>query len=151
MKASTGILLVGGLVVLGIAAKSKINTWKLIAKQLKATPTGVSSIKITDGKLKFNINVSIFNPTGQDFSPNLALVKLKKVIVNDKAGNYVGQITIDRSSVNIPKGSSTTIKNLPVELPIAWNLQNIQNLVQMKPTDYKTNIVLSILGSEITI
>lgn len=151
MKASTGIFIVGAFAVLGIAAKSKLDNWKLIAKQLKATPTGIGGIKVQDGKLKFNINVSIFNPTAQDFSPNLGLITLKKVIVNDKVGNYVGTITIDRSSVNIPKGSSTTIKNLPVELPIAWNLQNIQNLTQMKATDYKTQVVISVLGSEITI
>ncbi len=148
MSTTTKILIAGAVLTgLYVYGKSKIDSWKSILPKLKAIPTGIANIRFEGGKLKFNLDVTIYNPTAQDFNPDL-ITTLKRVIITDNQGVQVFQIGVNKSNLYVPAGSRETLKGLAVEIPIASNLENLQTLLSLKASDLKARGVITVLGSE---
>lgn len=151
MSTTGKILIVGGvLTALYLYGKSKIDTWKSVLPKLKAIPTGISGINISGGKLKFNLDLTIYNPTTQEFNPDI-ITTLKKVVISDNSGRTVAEIGVNKSNLYVPAGGRETLKDLAVEIPIASNFENLQTLLTLKASDFKARGVISVLGSEYSI
>lgn len=136
--------------IIYLFAKDKVNNWKETIKFLRMLPTSVSNIRVEDGKLKLEVGLKIINPTSQDFKPNI-IATLKRVVFTDKLGNLIGQVSVNKSSIVVPAMSSVNLSKMLVELPIAWNIENLENLTSLTLADIKTKAVISVLGQEFTI
>lgn len=138
---------VGVLTVLYLYGKNKIDTWKSVLPKLKAIPTKVSNIRFDGGKLKFNLDLTIYNPTTQDFNPDI-VATLKRVVITEATGRTVAEIGVNKSNLYVPAQGRETLKGLSVEIPIASNLENLSTLLTLKASDFKARGVVGVLGSE---
>lgn len=144
-----------GLSVLGFGAiyiKERVKKLSEIMVKLIPVPTGIRNIRIEKWLLKFNIDVTLHNPTTEDFNPNGIIVTVKRLDIKDKAGTLIGKVNINKNSVNIPAGGKYTLKDLVVEIDSYGNLLNVNNLLKIKSiADIKADVVIGVLGSEYVI
>ena len=130
----------------------KFNNWKAILPKLQAFPTGFRNLNATSGIATFNIDVTIVNPTDEDFNPDMIVAVLQKINVKDKVGNKIASINVNRSYIKIPAKSKIVLQNLLVEVPIWQSLLNWQNLTAIKSfNDIKLESIITVLGKEYVI
>jgi len=131
------IVITGAL--LGIGAlwySSKLNKWKETMKKLKALPTGIRNFDINFKRMRFNLDVTIYNPTNDNFSPDGVIASVKRIILKDKTAKRIATITVNKSFLS----------------PILENVSNWQNLIQIKSiNDIQTETILGVLGKEYSI
>jgi hypothetical protein len=139
--------LIGGLAY--VLFQKKMDNWKSTVSKLKAFPTGFRNLKIENSIIKFNLDISLHNPTNDDFKPDGIIAVLQKINIKDNVGNKIAQINVNRSYITIPAKSNYVLKDLKVEIPIMANLLNWQNLIKIKTTnDIKTEAIITVLGKE---
>ena len=147
------IVITGAL--LGIGAlwyKSKLNKWKETMKKLKALPTGIRNFDINFKRMRFNLDVTIYNPTNDNFNPDGVVATVKRIILKDKTAKRIATITVNKSFLSIPAIGKHVLKDLIVEVPILENISNWQNLSQIKSiNDIQTETILGVLGKEYSI
>lgn len=147
------IVITGAL--LGIGAlwySSKLNKWKETMKKLKALPTGIRNFDINFKRMRFNLDVTIYNPTNDNFSPDGVIASVKRIILKDKTAKRIATITVNKSFQSIPAKGKHVLKDLIVEIPILENVSNWQNLIQIKSiNDIQTETILGVLGKEYSI
>lgn len=139
-----------GVFGLGILyVNNRVKNLSEIMVKLIPIPTGIRKIRIENWVLKFNIDVTLHNPTRKAFNPNGLIVTVKRLDIRDNAGTLIGKININKNSVNIPAEGKYTLKDLVVEIDAKGNIFNLANLAKIKSiADVKTDIVISILGTE---
>lgn len=144
-----------GLSFLGFGAiyiKERVKKLSEIMVKLIPVPTGIRNIRIEKWILKFNIDVTLHNPTTEDFNPNGIIVTVKRLDIKDNSGLLIGKVNINKNSVNIPAGGKYTLKDLVVEIDSYGNLLNLNNLLKIKSiADIKADVVIGVLGSEYVI
>ena len=129
--------------------QKKYNNWKSTITKLRALPTGFRNLKVESSIIKFNIDVTIVNPTNEDFKPDGVIAVLQKVNIKDSQGNVIASVNVNRSYIIIPAQSKIVMKDLPVEVPIIKNLLNWKNLIAIKSiNDIKLESVITVLGKE---
>ena len=142
-------------VLLGIGAiwyRSKLNKWKETMKKLKALPTGIRNFDINFKRMRFNLDVTIYNPTSDNFNPDGIVATVKRIILKDKTAKRIATITVNKSFLCIPAKGKHILKDLIVEIPILENISNWQNLSQIKSiNDIQTETILGVLGKEYSI
>lgn len=147
------IVITGAL--LGIGAlwyTSKLNKWKETMKKLKALPTGIRNFDINFKRMRFNLDVTIYNPTGDNFSPDGVIATVKRIILKDKTAKRIATITVNKSFLYIPAKGKHVLKDLIVEIPILENISNWQSLSQIRSVnDIQTETILGVLGKEYSI
>lgn len=147
------IVITGAL--LGIGAlwyKNKLNKWKETMKKLKALPTGIRNFDINFKRMRFNLDVTIYNPTSDNFNPDGVVATVKRIILKDKTAKRIATITVNKSFLSIPAKGKHELKDLIVEVPILENISNWQNLSQIKSiNDIQTETILGVLGKEYSI
>ena len=147
------IVITGAL--LGIGAlwySSKLNKWKETMKKLKALPTGIRNFDINFKRMRFNLDVTIYNPTNDNFSPDGVIASVKRIILKDKTAKRIATITVNKSFLSIRAKGKHVLKDLIVEIPILENVSNWQNLIQIKSiNDIQTETILGVLGKEYSI
>lgn len=147
------IVITGAL--LGIGAlwySSKLNKWKETMKKLKALPTGIRNFDINFKRMRFNLDVTIYNPTSDNFNPDGVVATVKRIILKDKTAKRIATITVNKSFLSIPAKEKYVLKDLIVEIPILENISNWQNLLQIKSIkDIQTETILGVLGKEYSI
>jgi hypothetical protein len=146
---------------IGIVAIA-VNLFKNKAQQLVSQfgdiaiiPIGFKNFsgKWNNGKpnVSFNIDLNFINPTPTAFSADGVILTLKKLMFYDQNGIYLGETTLNMSSLNIPAKSSTTVRNVPISLDLQTTLINAVTIINSGGFDFnkiKTEIVISILGME---
>jgi hypothetical protein len=147
------IVITGAL--LGIGAlwyTSKLNKWKETMKKLKALPTGIRNFDINFKRMCFNLDVTIYNPTGDNFNPDGVVATVKRIILKDKTAKRIATITVNKSFLSIPAKGKHILKDLIVEIPILENISNWQSLSQIRSVnDIQTETILGVLGKEYSI
>lgn len=139
--------LIGGLAY--VIFQKKINNWKSTITKLKALPTGFRNLRAENGYAKFNIDVTLYNPTNDDFKPDGIIAVLQRINVKDSVGNDIGKINVNKSYITIPAKSKIVLKDLLVEVPIMKNILNWKNLIAIKSlNDIKLESVITVLGKE---
>ncbi len=142
--------LIGGLAY--VIFQKKINNWKSTITKLQAIPTGLRNLKIENSILKFNLDITLYNPTNDDFKPDGIIAVLKKIIIRDKFGYEIATISVEKSYIVIPAKSNYTLKDLPVSIPIISNLSNLQNLSKIKSiNDIQIQTIMTVLGKQFLI
>lgn len=138
---------IGGLTF--VIFKKKVDNWKSTISKLQAVPTGFNNLRAENGIAKFNIDVTLYNPTNEDFKPDGVIAVLQKINVKDNFGNNIGKINVNKSYIVIPAKTSIVLKNMLVEVPIMQNILNWKNLLAIKSLkDIKLESVITVLGKE---
>jgi hypothetical protein len=147
------IVITSALVGIGVLwYKNKINKWKETMGKLKALPTGFRNFDINFKRMRFNLDVTLFNPTKDNFSPDGVIAVVKRIVLKDKTAKRIATITVNKSFVSVPANGKFELKDLVVEIPILENLSNMESLVKiigMKDSQIET--ILGVLGKEYSI
>lgn len=141
--------------ILGIGAlwyNIKINRWKETMTKLKAVPSGLRNFDINFKRMRFNLDVTMYNPTNESFNPDGIIAVVKRIVLKDKLAKKFATITVNRSFISIPAKGKFVLKDLIVEIPILENISNWQNLSEIKSiNDIQIETILSVMGKEYTI
>jgi hypothetical protein len=141
--------------ILGIGAlwyNIKINRWKETMTKLKAVPTGLRNFDINFKRMRFNLDVTMYNPTNESFNPDGIIAVVKRIVLKDKLAKKFATITVNRSFISIPAKGKFVLKDLIVEIPILENISNWQNLSEIKSiNDIQIETILSVMGKEYSI
>lgn len=144
----TGVLIGAGL----FWYSTKIDKWKQTMTKLKALPTGFRNFDINFKRMRFNLDVTLFNPTNDNFSPDGIIAVVKRIIISDKTQKRIATITVNKSFVSVPAKGKFVLKDLIVEIPIVENLTNLQSLVTIKSLkDLSIETIIGVLGKEYSI
>ena len=147
-------IIIGG-AILGIGAiwySSKLNKWKETMTKLKALPTGLRNFDINFKRMRFNLDVTLYNPTSDNFSPDGIIAVVKRIILKDKTAKRIATITVNKSFISIPAKGKFVLKDLIVDIPVLENISNWQNLSQIRSVnDIQIETILSVLGKEYSI
>lgn len=147
------IVITGALITLGILwYKGKVNKWQGTFKKLKALPTALRNFDINFSRIRFNLDVTLFNPTNENFSPDGIIAIVKRIVLKDKNAATIATITVNKSFISIPANGKYVLKDLLVEIPLLDNLANWETLSQIRSVkDIQTETIISILGKEYSI
>jgi hypothetical protein len=141
-----------GLTVVGagcIYVNQRVKTLNKIMLKLIPIPSGLRNWSFKNWVLYFNLDVTIHNPTTEDFNPNGIIVTLKRLEIKDLTGKLIAKVNINKNSVNIPAKGKYVLKDLAVEIDTYANILNAPSLMKIKSlADIKTDIVIGILGVE---
>lgn len=154
MGIKTKHIIIGG-AILGIGAiwySSKLNKWKETMTKLKAIPTRLRNFDINFKRMRFNLDVTLYNPTSDNFSPDGIIAIVKRIILKDKTEKRIATITVNKSFISIPAKGKFVLKDLIVEIPVLENISNWQNLSKIRSVnDIQIETILSVLGKEYSI
>lgn len=132
--------------------KNKVNKWKETMGKLKALPTGFRNFDINFKRMRFNLDVTLFNPTKDNFSPDGVIAVVKRIVLKDKTAKRIATITVNKSFVSVPANGKFELKDLVVEIPILENLSNMESLVKITGMkDIQIETILGVLGKEYSI
>jgi len=147
------IVITGAILGIGVLwYKNKLNKWKETMKKLKALPTGIRNFDINFKRMRFNLDVTLYNPTSDNFSPDGIIAVVKRIVLKDKTAKRIATITVNKSFVSIPAKGKFVLKDLIVEIPVLENISNWQSLSQIRSiNDIQTETILGVLGKEYSI
>jgi hypothetical protein len=147
------IVITGALLGIGVLwYKNKVNKWKETMGKLKALPTGFRNFDINFKRMRFNLDVTLFNPTKDNFSPDGVIAVVKRIVLKDKTAKLIATITVNKSFVSVPANGNFELKDLVVEIPILENLSNMESLVKITGMkDIQIETILGVLGKEYSI
>ncbi|MGH2667133.1 hypothetical protein [Flavobacterium sp.] len=147
------IVITGAILGAGILwYRGKLNKWKETMKKLKALPTGIRNFDINFKRMRFNLDVTLYNPTNDNFSPDGIIAVVKRIVLKDKTAKRIATITVNKTFISIPAKGKFVLKDLIVEIPILENLSNWQSLSQITSVkDIQTETILGVLGKEYSI
>jgi len=147
------IVITGALLGIGVVwYKNKVNKWKETMGKLKALPTGFRNFDINFKRMRFNLDVTLFNPTKDNFSPDGVIAVVKRIVLKDKTAKRIATITVNKSFVSVPANGKFELKDLVVEIPILENLSNMESLVKITGMkDIQIETILGVLGKEYSI
>ena len=147
-------IIIGG-AILGIGAlwyNSKINRWEEAMTKLKAVPTGLRNFDINFKRMRFNLDVTLYNPTNESFNPDGIMAVVKRIVLKDKLAKKFATITVNRSFISLPAKGKFVLKDLIVEIPIMENISNWQSLSEIKSVnDIQIETILNVMGKEYSI
>lgn len=150
------IAIVGGIIVLGIyLLKEKAKKVTAQFSEVKILPVGFKNLegKWNSGKpfITFNLDLNFINPTPQNFKADGVIITLKKLLFYDKNNVFLGESTLNMTSLSIPAKSSTVVRNVPVILDLQTTIVNaiaIINKGGFSPENIKTEAIISVFGLE---
>lgn len=150
---SKHIIVVGAIIGIGVLwYSSKINRWKETMTKLKAVPTGLRNFDINFKRMRFNLDVTLYNPTNENFNPDGIIAIVKRIILKDKTAKNFATITVNKSFISLPAKGKIELKDMIVEIPILENISNWQTLSQIRSVnDIQIETILSVLGKEYSI
>ena len=147
-------IIIGG-AILGIGAlwyNSKINRWEEAMTKLKAVPTGLRNFDINFKRMRFNLDVTLYNPTNESINPDGIMAVVKRIVLKDKLAKKFATITVNRSFISLPAKGKFVLKDLIVEIPIMENISNWQSLSEIKSVnDIQIETILNVMGKEYSI
>ena len=147
------IVITGALVGIGVLwYKNKVKKWKETMGKLKALPTGFRNFNINFKRMRFTLDVTLFNPTNENFSPDSVIAVVKRIVLKDKTAKRIATILVNKSFVSVPAKGKFILKDLVVEIPILENLSNMESLVKITGIkDIQIETILGVLGKEYSI
>ena len=147
------VVITSALIGIGILwYKNKVNKWKETMGKLKALPTGFRNFDINFKRMRFNLDVTLFNPTKDNFSPDGVIAVVKRIVLKDQTAKRIATITVNKSFVSVPANGKFELKDLVVEIPILENLSNMESLVKITGMkDIQIETILGVLGKEYSI
>lgn len=147
------IVITGAIVGVGVWWYStKIDKWKQTMAKLKALPTGIRNFDINFKRMRFNLDVTLYNPTTDSFNPDGIIAVVKRIVLKDKNTRRIATIIVNKSFINLPAKGKFELKDLLVEIPILENLSNWQSLSSITGIkDLQIETIIGVLGKEYSI
>jgi hypothetical protein len=147
------IVITGAIVGVGVWLYStKIDKWKQTMAKLKALPTGIRNFDINFKRIRFNLDVTLYNPTTDNFNPDGIIAVVKRIVLKDKNTRRIATIIVNKSFINLPAKGKFELKNLLVEIPVIENLSNWQSLSSITGIkDLQIETIIGVLGKEYSI
>lgn len=147
------IVITGAIIGVGIWWYStKIDKWKQTMAKLKALPTGIRNFDINFKRMRFNLDVTLYNPTTENFNPDGIIAVIKRIVLKDKNTRRIATIIVNKSFINLPAKGKFELKNLLVEIPVLENLSNWQSLSSITGVkDLQIETIIGVLGKEYSI
>lgn len=152
LRAKHVVIGLGALSLGCIYAINRVQKLTDIMVKLIPIPSGFRNFIFKNWVLYFNLDVTIHNPTNENFNPNGIIVTVKRIEIKDLAGKLIAKININKNSITIPPKGKYTLKNLAVEVDTYANALNVASLMKIKSIDdIKTDVVIGVLGTEYVI
>jgi hypothetical protein len=145
-----------GLVVVAVSLfKNKAQQVVSQFSEISIIPIGLKNFngKWNNGKpnVSFSLDLNFINPTPTAFSVDGVVLTLKKLVFYDQNGIYIGETSLNMSSLSIAAKSSTAVRNVPISLDLQTTLMNAIIIVNSGGFDLskiKTEVIISIFGIE---
>lgn len=135
-----------------IYVSERVKNLKEIMVKLIPVPSNFRNLSIKHWILYFNFDLTLHNPTTEDFNPNGIIVTVKRVEVKTADGKLIAKVNVNKTSINVPAKGKYMLKDLAVEVDIYSNAMNALSLAKIKGIeDIKVDIVCGILGTEYVI
>lgn len=88
-------------------------------KQFTYKIRNISNLRISSGKIKFNLAIQLNNPSIKNFNFNSGnTITLSEIKFFNQQGNYLGVARPGLTSINLPANGQIEIKDIPTELPL---------------------------------
>lgn len=147
------IVITGAVISLGLLwYSSRLDKWQETMAKLKAFPTGIRNFDINFKRIRFNLDVTLYNPTNDNFYPDGIIAVIKRIVIKDLKTKPIATIGVNKSFVSLPAKGKFELKDLIVEIPIIENLTNFQSLTSIKSIkDIQIETIIGVLGKEYSI
>ncbi|GIZ16627.1 hypothetical protein [Capnocytophaga catalasegens] len=123
MKIERKHIILGLVAVLGGSmmnfVSGKVNQAKAVFEKIEIKLSTIKRIRIANSALKFDVDISLQNPTSQDFtasSGGLLKGRLYRVYLKEKL-LIMGSLN-DIEGINLPVGGTHTFKDISVSIPL---------------------------------
>lgn len=153
IRAKHIVIGLGLLTAIGYFVKTKVSNWKILLPKMKAYPTGLRNLKWQlggglGGTLAFDIDITIFNPTNQNFTPDGLLAILDRVeITAFEDRTTIAEIDIKQGYLDIPANGNYVLKNKRVSVPVNLSILDILRRIK-SPDDLNATPIMKVLGTE---
>ena len=118
----------------------------LEAMQIKVTK--LSNFKPQFLELSFDLDITLTNPTGIDFSVSSKSVAVLKQIKVYRKGHYIGTATLNMVTIEIPAQSSIVIEKVPFRVATASVLKNLITIEGFSIDQLSIEATVDVLGYE---
>ncbi len=143
--------IVFGIIAAGsVYAYRKVNTTKKALEKLKIEITALNNVSISISRVKLNLDLTFKNQSNLDIGiSTFKLLKIKEVkFFNNKNNSFLGAAVVDVSGIKVLANDTSTISNIPVNIPV----KNLFNNLSVFKGDIKNNLkivlVLDSLGKQ---
>ena len=152
MKARTKIFIGIGLFLLLVSylGYKKAKKLQAIFEKISITVKSFRNLKISLSDIRLNVDVEMFNPTGEDFDVSGYLVTLSRLSFFYK-GKYLATARPELDTVLIPANNKLKIENIPVVLPTASVVAYAMEFLSFDINKLSVEAVINVAGTEVFI
>lgn len=152
MKARTKIFIGIGLFLLLVSylGYKKAKKLQAIFEKISITVKSFRNLKISLSDIRLNVDVEMFNPTGEDFDVSGYLVTLSRLNFFYK-GKYLATARPELDTVLIPANNKLKIENIPVVLPTASVVAYAMEFLSFDINKLSVEAVINVAGTEVFI
>ena len=145
-------IIIAGIVVgvagLAYAGYRKIQKLKAVFSAMNVYPSGLRNVKIGLSHFTFNLDLTIENPTKEDFSIDAGSFASVKRAIAYRNGHFLGMATLAINMVHIPALNTLELKNIPFEVSPENVLKNVITIESFSLEQLSFVVVVEILGKE---
>lgn len=147
-KIIIGIVVI--LVLISFYGYKKAMKLKALFEKITISPTGFRNLKMSLSDIRLNVDVSMFNPTGDNFEVSGYIATLNRLNFFYN-GKYLATAKPVLSEISIPANNELKISNVPVVLPTSSILAYAMEFLTFDINKLSVEAVIEVAGTEIFI
>ncbi len=147
-KIIIGIVVI--LVLISFYGYKKAMKLKALFEKITISPTGFRNLKMSLSDIRLNVDVSMFNPTGDNFEVSGYIATLNRLNFFYN-GKYLATAKPVLSEISIPANNELKISNVPVVLPTSSVLAYAMEFLTFDINKLSVEAVIEVAGTEIFI
>lgn len=147
-KIIIGIVVI--LVLISFYGYKKAMKLKALFEKITISPTGFRNLKMSLSDIRLNVDVSMFNPTGDNFEVSGYIATLNRLNFFYN-GKYLATAKPLLSEISIPANNELKISNVPVVLPTSSVLAYAMEFLTFDINKLSVEAVIEVAGTEIFI
>jgi len=147
-KIIIGIIVI--LVLISFYGYKKAMKLKALFEKITISPTGFRNLKMSLSDIRLNVDVSMFNPTGDNFEVSGYIATLNRLNFFYN-GKYLATAKPVLSEISIPANNELKISNVPVVLPTSSVLAYAMEFLTFDINKLSVEAVIEVAGTEIFI
>ena len=147
-KIIIGIVVI--LVLISFYGYKKAMKLKALFEKITISPTGFRNLKMSLSDIRLNVDVSMFNPTGDNFEVSGYIATLNRLNFFYN-GKYLATAKPVLSEISIPANNELKISNIPVVLPTSSVLAYAMEFLTFDINKLSVEAVIEVAGTEIFI
>lgn len=147
-KIIIGIVVI--LVLISFYGYKKAMKLKALFEKITISPTGFRNLKMSLSDIRLNVDVSMFNPTGDNFEVSGYIATLNRLNFFYN-GKYLATAKPVLSEISIPANNELKISNVPVVLPTSSILAYAMEFLIFDINKLSVEAVIEVAGTEIFI